>query len=87
MEGIVPQGAGEVLVLASVVDCTGMVRVPPAAMDGPEKGSIPLNPAAEPLVSTRRQGVTATKVRAVLDRAVGESRNCGAAFWDGAFAP
>ena len=33
------------------------VNVPPAAMDGPENGAIPLNPAAKPRVSTSRQGV------------------------------
>jgi hypothetical protein len=46
MEGITPQGAGAVFGVASVADCTGIVRVPPADMDGPEKGPLPLNPAA-----------------------------------------
>jgi hypothetical protein len=55
-------------------------------MEGPEKGSIPLNPAAEPLVSTRRQGVTATNVSALVDTALGESTNCGAAFYGESWA-
>ena len=59
MEGIVPQGAGVVLVPASVADCTGIVNVPPAAIDGPEKGATPLNPSRVPReLSTRRQGET-----------------------------
>src|SRR5580658_8826253 len=82
MEGIAPQGAGVVLVLASVADCTGMVRVLAGSMDGPEKGSIPLNPAAAPRVSTRRQGVTATKVRALVDTALAENTSRGSAFRD-----
>jgi hypothetical protein len=73
MVGITPQGAGSVLVVDSVVDCTGMVRVAPALIDGPEKGAIPLNPAEAPRVSTRRQGVIATKMRAVLDTAFVEN--------------
>ena len=36
------------LALASAADCTGIVRVSPAGMEGPEKGAIPLNPAAPP---------------------------------------
>jgi hypothetical protein len=75
MEGIKPQGAGAVLVLVSVVDCTGIVIVPIAAIEGPEKGEIPLN--APPRVSTRRQGVIATKVRAVVDTAFAENWSCG----------
>ena len=67
MEGIVPQGAGVVSVLASVADCTGKVTVAVAPMDGPEKGAIPLKLAAAPRVSMRRQGVIAINVRALLD--------------------
>ena len=67
MEGITPQGAGVVLAVASVGDCTGMVRVALEAMDGPANGSIPLNPAAAPRVSTSRQGVMAMNVSASMD--------------------
>src|SRR5579862_467051 len=89
MAGIVPQGAGVVSALASAVDCTGIVIVPPAGMDGPEKGVIPLKPAEAPRVSTKRQGVTATKVRAFgeiafgennrFDPVIGDTTSCGAA--------
>src|ERR1700685_2637605 len=62
--GIVPHGAGMVLSVASVGDCTGIGVVVPGPRDGPAKGlTSPLNPAAAPRVSTRRQGVIATKVR------------------------
>jgi hypothetical protein len=54
-------------------------------MDGPEKGVSPLNPPPEPRVSTKRQGVIATKVRA-LATAFAEDWNCGPAFWGNAFA-
>jgi hypothetical protein len=64
---IVPQGAGVVLVLASVADCTGNVTLIVAGMDGPEKGAIPLKFAAMPRVSISRQGVIAMNVRALLD--------------------
>ena len=37
MEGITPQGAGVVSVLASVADCTGIVIVPPAGIEGAPK--------------------------------------------------
>jgi len=58
VEGIVPHGAGDVFALASAADCTGIVSVPPLAIDGPENGWMPLNPAAVPRVSTKRHGVT-----------------------------
>ncbi len=45
-------GAGVVLAVASAADCTGIVKVAPEAIDGAEKGAIPLNPAAAPRVST-----------------------------------
>ena len=76
MEGITPQGAGAVLVLASVVDCTGIVIEPVPGMDGPEKGEMPLN--VPPLVSTRRQGVIAMNVRALGDTWFVENVSCGA---------
>jgi hypothetical protein len=56
-----------VVVMVSAVDCTGKVTVLEGVKDGPEKGLTPVNPAGRPRVSTRRQGVTATKVRALAD--------------------
>ena len=56
MVGITPQGAGVVLPLG---DCTGMVIVPVAGIEGPEKGWLPLKFADPPRVSTKRQGVMA----------------------------
>ena len=81
MEGIVPQGAGVVSAVASVADCTGNVTVVIAAgMEGPEKGAIPLKFAAAPRVSTRRQGVIAMNVRALLDTWFDENWSCGPPF-------
>src|SRR5277367_6498014 len=77
MEGITPQGAGVVFAVASDANWTGMVKVPPETMEGPEKGAFPLNPAGRPRVSTSRQGVTATKVRALVDTAVAENWSSG----------
>ena len=37
MEGITPQGAGAVLVVASAEDCTGNVTVPPLLWTAPKK--------------------------------------------------
>jgi hypothetical protein len=78
MEGIVPQGAGAVLAEASAADCTGNVAVVMAAMEGPEKGVIPLNPP--PRVSTKRHGEIATKVRALVDTAFAENTMSGPPF-------
>jgi hypothetical protein len=49
-------------------------------MDGPEKGAIPLNPPAAPRVSTSRQGVIATKISALVDKAPWEDWDCGTAL-------
>src|ERR1700733_7282165 len=78
--GIAPQGAGGVLVVASVESITGIVIVPPAGIDGPEKGLMPLNPAARPRVSTSRQGVTATKVSGPASAVVGATWRSGMFF-------
>ena len=72
-----PQGAGVVSVLASVADCTGNVAVAMAAMEGPEKGEMPLKLAAAPRVSIKRQGVIAMNVRASLDTWFDENTSCG----------
>src|SRR5580693_6332959 len=66
---MVPQGDG-VVVMVSAVDCTGKVTVLEGVKDGPEKGVTPVNPPGRPRVSTRRQGVIATKVRGLLDTGV-----------------
>ena len=52
--------------LASAEDCTGNVTVAIAAIEGPEKGVIPLKFAAMPRVSIKRQGVIAMKVSALV---------------------
>jgi hypothetical protein len=61
------QGAGSVSAEASAADCTGNVTVVIGAMEGPEKGEIPLKLAEGPRVSINRQGVIAMNVSAVLD--------------------
>src|SRR5580704_13872230 len=76
---MVPQGEG-VVVMVSAVDCTGKVTVLDGVKEGPEKGVTPVNPAGRPRVSTRRQGVTATKVRALADAWVAKGRIPGPAF-------
>ena len=77
MDGMVPQGVGVVSAVASSLDCTGKVTVLEGVNDGPEKGLSPLNPAAGPRVSTRRQGAMATKVRGVVDAGVTMGRISG----------
>ena len=47
LDGIVPHGAGAVFADASS-DCTAIVIVPPAPIEVPEKGEIPLTPPPSP---------------------------------------